>query len=196
MTLLENPLEQFRLWLHEAEASPRIPIPNTMCLSTIDPNGFPDGRMVLLKGFSEAGFVFFTNEKSHKGQALAKTPKASLVFYWEPLGRQVRIQGTVETVSEAESDAYFHTRPRLSQIGAIASDQSQILTDRSILENKTKELEAKFEDKEIPRPAHWKGFRVNPHKIEFWIDRPFRLHDRFEYSRSMTSSWNCVRLYP
>lgn len=194
-SLLPDPIEQFRVWLHDAQNHPHIGIPNTMCLSTIDLDGFPDGRMVLLKGFSKTGFVFFTNENSHKGQALAKTPKASLVFYWEVFGRQVRIQGLVETVSDEESDTYFHTRPRLSQIGALASDQSQRLDDKSSLETKMNQLEAHYQDQEIPRPAYWKGFRVIPHKIEFWIDQPYRLHDRFLYTKT-EEGWNIIRLYP
>ncbi len=166
-----------------------------MCLSTIDPRGFPDGRMVLLKDFSEVGFVFYTNLKSAKGKSLTSIPRAALTFHWAPLKKQVRIQGRTEIVSNAEADAYWKTRDRLSQLGAWASEQSAELSSRAHLMKKVAKLALKFGIKPVPRPSFWTGIRVIPQKIEFWQGRPSRLHDRFLYTRS-GSRWRVVRLYP
>jgi pyridoxamine 5'-phosphate oxidase len=192
---IKDPIFEAAQWVEQAKSDPQILNPTAMCLSTIDLNGFPDARVVLLKGATKEGFMFFTNTHSNKGQALEKTPKAALTFYWEKLGKQIRIQGEVVFVSDQESDDYFHTRPRMSQIGAIASEQSQPLENRDILIQKTEALEKTFDGVQVPRPAHWKGYLLKPHKIEFWIDRPYRLHDRFLFTLE-NSHWHCVRLYP
>ncbi len=151
--------------------------------------------MMLLKGFDADGFVFFTNLNSAKARSLKRTPQAALNFYWEKLRRQVRVQGTVQAVSDTEADAYFKTRPRGSQIAAWASEQSRPLTSREFLEKRVKELEKKFEGKEVPRPTFWSGFRLVPARMEFWIERPSRLHDRFLYTRQ-GDDWTITRLSP
>jgi len=166
-----------------------------MCVSTLDTDGFPDGRMVLLKEFDEHGFVFYTNLNSTKGRALKKTPKASLTFHWPPLERQVRIQGKIEFVTDAEADEYWRTRARLSQLGAWASKQSEVLSNCLILVKDVAKLALKYGTGPVPRPSYWTGIRVVPHKIEFWQGRPNRLHDRFLYTKK-GSRWNIVRLYP
>ncbi len=190
-----NPLEQFAVWFQEAKNNPEIKLPDAMCLSTVDEKGFPDARMVLLKGFDESGFVFYTNFNSPKAKSLLRVPQAALTFYWEKLKRQVRIRGTTKKVSEIEADAYFKTRPRDSQIGAWASDQSATLDSRATLEKKFQEFSKKFEGAEVPRPKHWGGFRLVPSQIEFWTECPNRLHDRFLYIRS-PKGWAMQRLAP
>lgn len=190
-----NPLEQFALWFQEAKNNPEIKLPDAMCLSTVDEKGFPDARMVLLKGFDESGFVFYTNFNSPKAKSLLRVPQAALTFYWEKLKRQVRIRGTTQKVVDAEADTYFKTRPRDSQIGAWASDQSALLDSRETLEKKFQEFSKKFEGVEIPRPKHWGGFRLLPSAIEFWTEFPNRLHDRILYTRS-SKGWSVQRLYP
>ena len=190
-----DPIAQFDRWYDEARTASGLEAAEAACLSTIDPTGFPDGRMVLLKAFDVRGFVFYTNMHSVKGRSLAKVPKAALTFYWSAQERQVRLQGHITPVASAEADAYFKTRARLSQIGAWASDQSAPLPDRAALDRAIDALQKKYEGKEIPRPPHWSGYRLEPIKFEFWQARPNRLHDRFLYTRD-GSRWELQRLYP
>ncbi len=191
-----NPILQFEIWFKKANACKEIKLPDAACLSTIDPDGYPEGRIVLVRDFDERGFVFYTNRQSTKGKSLHLTPRASLTFFWEPLLYQVRIQGDVEVADDDQSDDYFKKRPRDSRIAAWASNQSKVLTDRSLLESKVDALEAKFKGKDVPRPPHWGGYRVVPRKIEFWIDRAHRLHDRYLYTKSKNGAWTMRRLYP
>jgi pyridoxamine 5'-phosphate oxidase len=191
----DDPIEQFADWYKKAKKSGGMRQPETMCLSTIDDQGFPDARMVLLKGFSQEGFIFYTNINSIKGNALKARPQVCLTFYWEKLWRQIRIQGSASQVTDAEADAYFRTRPRLSQLGAWASMQSSPLADRSILDGRVEEFRRRFEGKNVPRPEFWTGFRVRPERMEFWQLRPNRLHDRFLYTR-IQNRWDITRLYP
>jgi pyridoxamine 5'-phosphate oxidase len=190
----EEPFRLFRSWLAEAEASEPND-PNAMALATVDADGVPDVRMVLLKGADEAGFVFYTNTESAKGEELAANPKAALVFHWKSLRRQVRVRGPVARVSGAEADAYFRSRPRDSRIGAWASRQSRPLESRFALEKAVASYAAKYAIGEVPRPPHWTGFRIAPLQMEFWQDRPFRLHDRIRFTRT-NSGWDKTRLYP
>lgn len=193
-TAADEPFQLFSAWLEEASASePRDP--NAMALATVDADGLPNVRMVLLKGLDARGFVFYTNLNSKKGQELAANPKAALVFHWKSLNRQVRVRGPVEPVSDAEADAYFATRPRGAQIGAWASRQSAPLESRFALEKAVALHTAKFGLGAIPRPEHWSGFRILPETIEFWADRPFRLHDRIVFQRT-GETWTKTRLYP
>ncbi|MEB3227377.1 MAG: pyridoxamine 5'-phosphate oxidase [Synechocystis sp.] len=190
----DQPFTQFQQWLHQAIAA-ELPEPNAMMLSTVSAQGHPIGRMVLLKALDERGFVFFTNYDSAKGQQLAHHPWAALVFWWAQLERQVRIEGTVEKIAAAESDAYFQSRPRSSQLGAWASPQSQIIGDRQELEQRLAALENQYKDKPIPRPDHWGGLRIIPHVMEFWQGRPSRLHDRLQFTL-VEGQWQRVRLAP
>ena len=192
----EEPLGLFAAWFEEAvRAEPADP--NAMALSTVDADGLPDVRMVLMKGFDARGFVFYTNLESRKGEELAANPKAGLLFHWKSLTRQVRIRGPVERVTDAEADAYFATRPRGAQIGAWASRQSAPLEDRFALEKAVARVTAKYAIGTVPRPPHWSGFRVVPLSMEFWHDRPFRLHQRVEFRRdSADAPWMKVGLYP
>lgn len=192
--VLENPIDQFKRWFAEALAS-QVVEPNGMVLSTIGRDGYPHGRVVLLKDVDTRGFSFYTNYLSHKGDDLAQHPVASLTFWWPELERQVRIIGKVEKVDSAESDAYFAIRPRGSQIGAWVSEQSQTIANREVLEEKLAALEAQFSDQTIPRPPHWGGYRVLPHQIEFWQGRPSRLHDRLCYTYE-SNEWKLERLSP
>lgn len=195
-TAAEEPFALFADWLADATRSEPND-PNAMALATVDETGLPDVRMVLLKGFDPDGFVFYTNFESAKGRELLATPKAALCFHWKSLRRQVRVRGPVEIVPDAEADAYYASRPRGSRIGAWASKQSRPLEGRLALEKAVAEYTARFGVGEIPRPAHWSGFRVRPVQIEFWHDRPFRLHDRMVFSRpEPTSGWEKIRLYP
>jgi len=200
-TSAEDPFALFQAWMAEAEKSEPADA-NAMSLATVDTNGLPNVRAVLLKGVDAAagpdrGFVFYTNFESAKGRELLATPKAALLFYWKSLERQVRVRGTVSLVSHEEADAYFASRPALSRIGAWASSQSRPLASRDVLEAKVQHYEAKFLDASIPRPAYWSGFRVVPVDIEFWMSRPFRLHDRIAFHRDAPrDSWHKVRLYP
>jgi pyridoxamine 5'-phosphate oxidase len=190
--------ELFRLfatWLEDATKS-EINDPNGVALATVDGDGMPDVRMVLLKGFDEAGFVFYTNFESAKGQEILGSMKAAMCFHWKSLRRQVRIRGPVEIVSDAEADAYYATRPRGSRIGAWASKQSRPLESRFALEKAVAEYTARYALGEIPRPRHWSGFRIVPQAMEFWHDRPFRLHDRIAFSRNAEGGWDKTRLYP
>jgi len=195
-TAADEPLRLFAAWLADATASePRDP--TAMTLATVDASGLPDARMVLLKGVDELGFVFYTNIDSQKGRELDVHPQACLVFHWKSLNRQVRVRGTVERVTDAEADAYFATRPKQAQIGAWASKQSQPLESRLAFEKAVAVYAAKFAIGAVPRPPNWSGYRVVPMKIEFWHDRPFRLHDRIEFVRAdIGAPWNKTRLYP
>ncbi len=196
-TMLPDPIQQFQLWFFQAKKLRTIQYPHAMTVSTLGLDGVPDSRVVLLKDLDSRGFVFFTNQDSEKGLQLAQHPFAALLFYWEALGYQVRVQGRVEYVSESESDTYFASRPRLSQIGAWASDQSRTLPERAVFEQRAEEVELQYSGQEIPRPPNWGGYRVLPHKMEFWIERPFRWHDRFEFTRpDGETEWVKRRLYP
>ena len=195
-TAADEPFALFGQWLKDAEASE----PNdatAMTLATVDAEGLPDARMVLLKGFDALGFVFDTNTGSAKGPEILASMKAALVFHWKSLRRQVRVRGPVEMVSDREADEYFASRPRGSRIGAWASLQSQPLESRFALEKAVARYTAKYGIGEIPRPAHWTGFRVRPVQIEFWHDRPFRLHDRLVFTRGAPDgAWSKARLFP
>lgn len=194
--LLDDPVEQFALWFEEAREKSGLALPDAACLSTVTGDGYPDGRMVLVKGHDGRGFVFYTNLTSRKAEHLRSTPRASLTLYWEPLRRQVRIQGDVELVEAQEADAYFARRPRGSQIGAWASDQSAPLEDRDALGRRFAEAEERFADSDsVPRPPFWGGFRVWPRAMEFWQEGPDRLHDRFRYERT-EQGWKLLRLFP
>lgn len=189
-----SPISFFELWFEQAlEAG--VNEPNAMVLSTINQDGAPDSRIVLLKGIVDDSFHFFTNYESQKGQEIAAHPEVSLLFFWPELERQVRIRGNCSKLSRSKSEAYFSSRPRQSQLGAWASDQSQPIENRQILEDKLQALTSKWEDQEIPCPDHWGGYAVNPKQIEFWQGRVGRLHDRFRYSQNK-GSWNIIRLAP
>jgi pyridoxamine 5'-phosphate oxidase len=195
--LTADPFEQFQRWFDQARAA-GLHEPEAMVVSSVGADGLPSSRYVLLKGLDH-GFVFFTNHDSRKGHELDAHPKAAVCFPWHVLSRQVRVAGTVERVSDAESDAYFASRPRGSQIGAWASHQSEVLADRAALEARTAEVEIRFAELEIPRPPHWGGYRVVPSEIEVWQGRADRLHDRFRYTRAATDSeapWTISRLNP
>jgi pyridoxamine 5'-phosphate oxidase len=195
-TEADAPLRLFAAWFAEAKRSEPIN-PDAMALATVDRDGVPNARMVLLKGFDERGFVFYTNTDSVKGHELAAAPKAALTFYWKSLQRQVRVRGTVEPVSREEADAYFATRSRMAQIGAWASKQSAALESRLAFEKAVARFTAKFAIGAVPRPPNWSGYRVVPHEIEFWQERPFRLHDRVAFTRrSPGVPWSKSRLYP
>jgi pyridoxamine 5'-phosphate oxidase len=191
-----EPFQLFADWLKEAEAS-EINDPNAVALATVDEDGLPNVRMVLLKGFDQDGFVFYTNFESQKGREVLGQKKAAMCFHWKTLRRQVRLRGPVEVVSNEEADAYFQTRARGSRIGAWASKQSRPLESRFALEKAVAEYTARYAIGEIPRPAHWSGFRIRPLSIEFWKDQKFRLHDRIEFRRSEPQGgWDKVRMYP
>lgn len=189
-----DPTEQFRLWLDEA-LSADLNEPYAMSLGTVNAEGQPSVRIVLLRGFDASGFMFFTNYESSKGQDLLAHPKAALTFFWQELERQVRIEGVVTRANAADSDAYFLSRPRESRIGAWASPQSQVLRDRAELEALLEQRVEEFEGTEVHRPAHWGGYRLRPHSIEFWQGRPSRLHDRIRY-RLVDGVWVRERLAP
>jgi pyridoxamine 5'-phosphate oxidase len=192
--VLPDPLAQFATWWNEAVTS-QIEEVNAMTLATATKDGIPSARIVLLKGFNEQGFMFFTNYESQKGKELAENPNAALVFFWKELERQVRIEGVVEKVSEKISEDYFMTRPKASQIGAWASNQSTIIQSREIIENKVNNLNQQFGEDQIPKPGYWGGYNLNPTKIEFWQGRRSRLHDRILYSKN-DGSWKIGRLSP
>jgi pyridoxamine 5'-phosphate oxidase len=192
----EDPFALFGHWFDEAgKSEPNDP--NAMALATADADGLPDVRMVLLKDWDAEGFVFYSNAESAKGRQLAADPLAALLFHWKSLRRQVRVRGPVERVTDAEADAYFASRPRDSQIGAWASDQSRALEGRFVLERRAAEYALKFGVGKVPRPPHWTGFRVRPVLMEFWRDRPFRMHDRLVFARDhLGAPWKRSRLFP
>jgi len=190
-----DPIRQFEAWFQHAVAA-NLPEPNAMTLATSTPDGQPSARTVLLKAYDASGFTFFTNYEARKGRELTTNPRAALLFFWPALQRQVRIEGTVERVSEAESDAYFRSRPVGSQLGAWASRQSEVIAGRDELEARVRELAQRYADREVPRPPFWGGFRVRPLTIEFWQGRPDRLHDRLRYIRGEAGGWRLERLSP
>lgn len=191
-----DPFALFAAWLAEAEASEPLDA-NTMALATATPDGRPSVRMVLLKDHSPDGFVFYTNSQSRKGLEIRANPQAALLFHWKSLRRQVRIEGSLNEVSAEEADAYFASRPRVSQLGSAASDQSRILADRKVYLKRVEALAGEYPEGNIPRPAHWTGFRLVPDAIEFWLDRPHRLHDRRQFARSRSGGgWTSTLLYP
>jgi pyridoxamine 5'-phosphate oxidase len=190
-----NPFNQFRSWLDEAVAA-RLPQPLGMALATAAADGRPSVRMVLLRGYDQRGFVFFTNYESRKAQELETNPRAALVFYWAELDRQVRIEGNVERISGEESDAYFASRPHGSRLGAWASPQSQVIAGRDDLDRRMEELAAQYGEGDVPRPAYWGGYRVFPMSIEFWQGQQNRLHDRLRYRRLDGDRWCVERLAP
>jgi pyridoxamine 5'-phosphate oxidase len=190
-----DPFTQFddwmaEAWTHEPEDA------NAMTLATTTPDGLPSARIVLLKGADARGFVFYTNKQSRKAEELAANTRAALLFHWKPLGRQVRIEGHVEDVTDAEADAYYATRARISRLGAWASDQSRMLPERAVLERRLAEYEEKYPGEDIPRPPHWSGYRVIPERFEFWQNMPYRLHDRTVYTRAANGGWPVGKLFP
>ena len=194
--LPENPLELFRRWFYEIEASGSTDESNAMCVATKGLDGFPKSRMVLLKRFTAEGFIFYTNYESEKGRAIAADPRVCLSFYWSYLERQVIIKGEAEKLPENLSDGYFETRPFGSKLGAIVSPQSEVVPSREYLEEGLEALEREYEGKEIPRPAFWGGYLVRPVSLEFWQGRPNRLHDRIRYELQEDWNWKMERLAP
>jgi pyridoxamine 5'-phosphate oxidase len=192
--LASDPLEQFRSWF--AEAGKALEVPEVMALATASSAGAPSVRMVLLKDFDERGLVFFSHHTSRKGRELDANPQAALLFHWSPLGRQVRVEGSVSHISEDESDAYFATRPRDAQLGAVASRQSEPLESRALLDERLAQLRSDLGDGSVPRPPTWGGFRLVPAAWEFWQHRSSRLHDRFRYQRESSGAWRVERLFP
>ena len=190
-----NPFKQFEQWFQQATETEPI-LPEAVSLATATREGRLSSRMVLLKDFDETGFVFYSNYESRKGLELAENPNAALVFYWRQLERQICITGTVSKVSREESEAYFRTRPRGSQIGALTSSQSQVVASREVLENRFQQLMAEYEGGEVPLPSYWGGYRLSPVTIEFWQGRSDRLHDRFLYKRQPGGPWQLERLSP
>ena len=194
-TAADEPFRLFAAWMDDATQSEPAD-PNAMAVATVDADGMPNVRMVLLKGFDERGLVFYTNFDSAKGRELEANPKAALLFHWKSRTRQVRLRGPVEPVSQAEADAYFGSRSKLSQIGAWASKQSAPLESRLAFEKAIALYTAKYAVGSVPRPPRWSGFRIKPVSIEFWQDRPFRLHDRITFTREADGTWSKTRLYP
>jgi len=190
-----DPIKQFNTWWQDAMEA-KIGEVNAMTLATASTDGIPSARTVLLKGFSEEGFIFFTNYNSYKGRQLTENPKACLVFFWKELERQVRITGLVNKTSEEDSDAYFSSRPHESQVGAITSPQSEVIADRKWLEEKYEHVKKETDGKELKRPPHWGGYIVKPVIVEFWQGRPGRLHDRIQYSLQDDGGWKTERLAP
>lgn len=191
----ENPIEQFRDWFLDASSNPTVSEANAMAISTVEDDGCPRIRMVLLKEYTYEGFIFYTNYESRKGKAIDKTHKACLHFFWPGLERQIIIKADVEKIAANLSDGYFHSRPKGSQLGAVVSPQSKVIPNREFLEVKLKELEAEFENSEVPRPENWGGYIAKPYEIEFWQGRPNRLHDRIIYTLK-DIDWEISRLAP
>ncbi len=194
-TVDANPLQQFRTWFYEVQDSGGVDEANAMTLNTLGLDGFPKGRVVLLKKYNEHGFYFYTNYNSEKGQAIQNNPNVSLSFFWPNMERQVLIKGTAQKTSEADSANYFASRPKGSQLGALVSRQSSVVPNREVLENQLKDLEEEYDGKEVPKPDHWGGFVVQPVEFEFWQGRPNRLHDRIRY-RLEGLDWKIERLAP
>lgn len=194
-TININPIKQFDTWFNEAIEA-KLPEPNAMTLATATHDGRPSARVVLLKGFDVNGFVFYTNYLSRKGKEITKNPLGAINFFWGELERQVRIEGTIEKLSKEESEKYFHSRPKLSQFGAVVSPQSQEIPNREILESKMSQLETEYADKDIPKPSFWGGYILKPRMIEFWQGRSSRLHDRILYKKIDNKNWKKVRLAP
>ena len=192
---MTDPFAHFQTWFAEAEASEPSD-PNAMTVVTTTPDGKPSARTILLKGLDDRGFVWYTNKDSRKAAELAANSNIFLLFYWKSLGRQIRIEGTVEHVTDAEADAYYATRPRISRLGAWASQQSRPLEARSVLEKRLADFDAKYPGEDIPRPPYWSGYRVLPTFFEFWQNMPFRLHDRTIYGRAADGSWTTGKLFP
>ncbi|ALR31134.1 pyridoxamine 5'-phosphate oxidase [Chryseobacterium sp. IHB B 17019] len=192
----QNPIEQFRHWFLEATENPNISEANAMAISTVEDDGCPRTRMVLLKAYTYEGFIFYTNYKSKKGQSIEKTHKACLHFFWPNLERQIIIKADLERIAENLSDGYFHSRPKGSQLGAAVSPQSEEIPNREFLEKKLKDLEKEYENKEVPRPENWGGYIAKPYEIEFWQGRPNRLHDRIVYELIDGLDWKIARLAP
>lgn len=200
-TLLEeairqNPLEQFQKWFYEAEATNGLDEPNAMTLSALGVDGFPKSRVVLMKQYTHEGFIFYTNYQSEKGKAIAQNPNVCLSFFWPNLERQIIIKGKAEKIAKNRSDGYFESRPVGSQLGTLASPQSQVVPSRSVLEEALATLEKKYKGKAIERPPHWGGYIVKPVSLEFWQGRPNRLHDRIRYTLQQDLHWKIERLAP
>lgn len=191
-----NPIEQFSIWFKEVENAGGVREPNAMMLTTLGADGFPKGRIVLLKEFNQDGFIFYTNYTSEKGVSIANYPKVGLSFFWPNLERQVLVKGTITKVSPEKSDSYFNSRPKASQLGALVSPQSTPIKDRSILEEKLESLQEEYKDTEVKRPYNWGGYIVKPAYIEFWQGRPSRLHDRILYTKEADVDWKKQRLAP
>ena len=191
-----NPMQQFQKWFYEVEESNGMDEPNAMTISTIGLDGFPKNRVVLMKKYTFEGFIFYTNYNSEKGIAIAKDPSVCLSFFWPTLERQVIVKGKAEKIAENLSDGYFESRPRGSQLGAVVSEQSEVVESREFLEKELQALEKAYENKEVERPAHWGGYLVRPTSIEFWQGRPNRLHDRIRYTLQDDLEWKIERLAP
>jgi len=195
-TLSDNPMELFQKWFYEVEASEGVDEPNAMTVSTKGLDGYPKNRIVLLKKYTEEGFIFYTNYESEKGKAIANDPKICLSFFWPNMERQVIVKGKAERIAPNLSDGYFESRPEGSKLGAIVSHQSTVIPSREVLEGKLKQLEDEYQGKEIPRPDYWGGLLVRPVSIEFWQGRPNRLHDRIRYTLQDNYDWKMERLAP
>lgn len=193
--LASDPMHQFGLWFDAALKS-GIRQPNAMTIATVAADGKPSARIVLLKSVDADGFVFYTNYEGRKGREIEADPRVALAFWWDPMERQVRVEGKAERVTAAQSDAYFHSRPRGSQLGALASEQSRVVSAREVLDGRLAELEQRYAGAEVPRPPHWGGYHVRPHTVEFWQGRDNRMHDRLRYRRDPGGSWRIERLAP